>query len=78
MYYKGEGVAKNAEKAVHWWRKGAEQGSPDGQYNLGLMYHKGEGVTKNAKEAVKWWRKASKQTDLSPQNWAIVKVRFWG
>ncbi|WP_198022325.1 tetratricopeptide repeat protein [Candidatus Odyssella acanthamoebae] len=27
MYYKGEGVEKNAEKAVEWYQKAAEKGN---------------------------------------------------
>ena len=54
-YYK----KKDFVKAVAWFRRSAEHGNADAQYNLGLMYHKGEGVSKNFSEAVKWWRKAA-------------------
>ena len=39
---------------MRWFRKAAEQGSPEGQYNLGLMYRQGLGVQKNEREAEKW------------------------
>lgn len=37
-YYKGQGVPKNNGKAMKWFKKAAEQGHADAQYNLGVMY----------------------------------------
>ena len=37
-YYKGTGVAQDAEQAVEWFRKAAEQGDDVAQYNLGVLY----------------------------------------
>ncbi len=34
-YYKGEGVAKDLSKAVHWYTAAAVQGFAPAQYNLG-------------------------------------------
>ena len=31
-------------KSIRWYRKAAEQGDADAQYNPGVMYDKGEGV----------------------------------
>jgi TPR repeat protein len=59
MYGQGEGVAQDYKEAVKWYRKAAEQGVVDGQYNLGWMYDKGKGVVQDYKEAVKWYRKAA-------------------
>ncbi len=42
---KGEGVPKDATKAVEWWEKAAAQGNVDAQHRLGVAYLKGEGVT---------------------------------
>ena len=44
MYYEGEGVPQDYEKAIEWYTKSAEQGHAWAQYNLGLMYYDGEGV----------------------------------
>jgi len=37
-YSKGDGVAKDAEQAVSWFRRAAEAGHADAQFNLGLRY----------------------------------------
>ena len=44
-----------------WYRKAAEEGDADSQYNLGWMYKNGRGVEKDDKKAVKWVRKAAEQ-----------------
>jgi len=36
-YYNGDGVAKDAEQAVSWYRRAAEAGHTDAQFNLGAM-----------------------------------------
>ena len=43
------------------WRKKAEAGDANAQFNLGLMYENGRGVPKDDAEALKWWRKAADQ-----------------
>jgi TPR repeat protein len=58
-YKLGEGVLKDAEKAVQWFRKAAEQGEVSAQHNLGCCYDNGEGVRKDAEKAVEWYRKAA-------------------
>ena len=76
MYAEGEGVSKNARKAVKWFRLAAEQGLPKAQFNLALMYHNGEGVTKDDREAVKWFRLAAEQGDAQAQynlGWMYAK-----
>ena len=45
-------------EAVEWARKGAEQGHPQAQYNLGIYYKEGRGVAKDEAEAEKWFRMA--------------------
>ena len=49
----------NYTEAVKWYRKAAEQGMAEAQYNLGVCYEYGEGVTKDADEAVTWYKKAA-------------------
>ena len=41
-----------------WYRKAAEQGSSEAQYNLGVMYHYGQGVPQNQSVAKEWFDKA--------------------
>jgi TPR repeat protein len=53
-YNRGEGVAKDMEEAVKWYRKAAEQTYAPAQFNLGLCYSTGQGVAKDYVEAYKW------------------------
>ena len=46
---------------MEWYRKAAEQGLEEAQYNLGKAYINGEGVEKNPSMAIAWWRKAAVQ-----------------
>ncbi len=90
MYRDGDGVAKNPQEAVRWYRKAAEQGNMLAQYNLGWMYDSGDGVSQNLIEAVKWYGKAAEQGDkYAPFNLGtmyytgsgvskdFVKTHFW-
>src|SRR2546425_10209072 len=44
MYYKGEGVPKDAAKAAEWHQKAAAQGDAEAQGLLAWMYNEGIGV----------------------------------
>jgi len=59
--------AKKYQKAFEIFKALAEQGSVDGQYNLGLMYGMGDGVSQDYAEAVKWYKKAAEQGDALAQ-----------
>lgn len=61
MYRKGQGVAKDAAKAVFWYKQAAEQGYANAQNNLAAMYAKGEGGPKDTAKAVFWYEKAAEQ-----------------
>ena len=43
------------------YRKAAEQGFAEAQYNLGVMYANGQGVRQDYTQAVQWYRKAAEQ-----------------
>ena len=47
------------KEAVKWYRKAAEQGHVESQFNLGVCYHNGDGVRKNYKKVVAWYSKAA-------------------
>ncbi len=57
----GEGVEQDYAEAAKWYRKAAEQGVGEAQFNLGGCYYKGQGVEQDYKEAVKWFSKAADQ-----------------
>ena len=46
---------------MQWFRKAAEQGDADAQFNLGLAYANGQGVRQDYAEAVQRYRKAAEQ-----------------
>lgn len=58
---------KHAEADAKY-RGAAEQGSPVGQFYLGLMYDTGEGIARDANQAVMWYRKAADQGYAPAQN----------
>ena len=64
---KGKGVPEDDVEAVKWYRKSAEQGNADAQYNLGVCYKHGIGVPKDDAEAVKWYLKSAEQGDAKAQ-----------
>jgi len=61
MYENGHGVAIDLDKAVHWYRKAAEQDNALGQFNLGDMYDYGKGVPQDVEQAALWYRMAAEQ-----------------
>ena len=68
MYRYGEGVPKEVQEAVKWYRKAAEQGHAAAQFNLGVMYRHGQGVSQDYQEALKWYCKAAEQGHAAAQN----------
>ncbi len=55
MYYKGRVAAQDYTKAVHWWRRAAEQGFAEALNNLGMAYGNGDGVEQDYVQAHKWF-----------------------
>ncbi|MEO8740120.1 MAG: tetratricopeptide repeat protein [Casimicrobiaceae bacterium] len=68
MYENGQGVLRDYEKTLGWYRKAADQGHFGAQNNLGLMYAAGRGVAKNAGQAQEWYAKAAEQGFAPAQN----------
>jgi TPR repeat protein len=57
----GDGVSKDSDKALEFYRQAADMGHPQAQEDLGLIYYTGYGVEQNFVEAVKWYKKAALQ-----------------
>tara|TARA_B100001093_G_scaffold91781_2_gene83909 strand:- start:765 stop:1763 length:999 start_codon:yes stop_codon:yes gene_type:complete len=55
------GVKKNYRTAYKWFKKGANNGDSNAQFNMGDMYHKGKYVKKNHVKAIRWFEKALEQ-----------------
>jgi TPR repeat protein len=58
MYYRGEGVKQDYQKAREWYEKAAAQGHLGAQCKLGEMYYRGEGVKQDYGKAVYLFEKA--------------------
>ena len=64
-YFNGEGVAKDVDKAIQWFRNAAEQGHAESQCVMGMCYEEGVGVVQDTDEAIKWYRKAAAQGEVN-------------
>ena len=54
--------------AAEYFRKAAEDGHADAQFNLGIMYVNGLGVQKNNEDALRWLGKAAGQGHAEAKN----------
>ena len=62
LYRWGQGVEKDINQAIHWYRMAAEKGFSRAQANLAAIYLQGdEGVPVNYEEAHKWFAAAAVQ-----------------
>ena len=75
MYALGDGVPKDAAKAVEWQQKAAAQGNADAQYILGFMYGDGQGVPKNYVLAHMWANIAVTSATGSKEQKEFIKLR---
>jgi len=50
-------------RAAEWYRRAADRGHADAQYNLGFMYLLGQGVPSDPKEGLRWLLSAADQGD---------------
>ncbi len=65
--------------ALNWYKKAAQQGSPDAATNIALMYANGKGVGRDTAQAVTWFRRAAEEGDASAQyNLALMYERGEG
>ncbi len=63
----GDDLPKDSAAAAKWYRRAAEQGLANAQFNLAVIYAGGDGVPKDDAEAVKWYRKAAEQGVVDAQ-----------
>ncbi len=62
-YTNGDDVEQDFEKAFYWWKKLADTGNANGQFNTGLHYSKGCGVKRDFAKAAEWMNKAAENGD---------------
>ena len=75
MYYKGDGVSIDYEKAFYWVKKAAAQEHINAMYNLGYMYWGGEGTLEDYEKAFYWFSKAAEQGFYAALNYLGVMYR---
>ena len=61
VYFWGQGVAIDYERAMAAYKIGAEAGDSTSQFQLGHMYYNGTGVAVDYKQARPWLEKAAAQ-----------------
>ena len=76
MYGIGSGVSQDYAEAARWFRRAAEQGDADAQFNLGLMYEFGHGVSQGLVQAHKWYNLAASRASSLDPNHREKAVRF--
>lgn len=79
LYASGDGVAKDYQKAIEWYRRAAAQGHAKAQLSLGVLYQKGVSIRFGYTEAVRMYRAAAEQGDDAAQfNLGMMYVRGHG
>ncbi len=61
LYQIGKGVPKDIERAIELYKRAAELGHPEAQFNLGNIYLLGEGVKADEAWALTYYRQAASQ-----------------
>ena len=51
MYYQGDDITKDDEKAFYWASKSAAQGHTSSQFNLGCMHYHGKATSQDYEKA---------------------------
>ena len=57
------------DKAFEIWRRLAEDGSAQAQFDLGVMMHNGLGVAKDPEKSIYWFEKAAAQHHADAENY---------
>ncbi|OUS36860.1 hypothetical protein A9R00_11340 [Oleispira antarctica] len=71
-----KGVDKNYKIAFKWFKKAADLGDSDAQFNLGVIYTSGKGVQQDYKEALYWYKKSADQGHVDAQFNLGIKYEF--
>jgi TPR repeat protein len=62
-YDEGNGLPKDPEQAVRWYRKAAEAGDAPSMTRLAAALAKGRGVKKDEAQATMWYSEATKKQE---------------
>ena len=73
MYEVGQGVPKDFNEALKWYKEAADHGNALAQGTLGWFFQYGQGVETNLPIAISWYRKAAEQGQaMSQLNLAVM------
>lgn len=64
LYYFGDGVQQDTEKALHWFRIAASNNVPGAMNFLGNMFSDGKGVAVDKARSIQWYEVAAKFGDF--------------
>jgi len=67
-FFHGSGGPMNKTTAAQWFRRAADLGMGDSQYNLASLYEQGYGVSQNPAEAYKWYLIAARSGDAEARS----------
>lgn len=68
VYYEGDSVPQDYEKAFSLFKKSADREYVEAQFNLGVMYENGVGVNQDYKKAMQSYLSAAKNGDSEARN----------
>ena len=68
LYMTGQGVEKDINRAIEWFRLAAAQGNRFAQNKLGEQYKIGEGVERDYAQAYKWFKLSADQGFATAQS----------
>ncbi|KAJ3322750.1 hypothetical protein HDV06_002801 [Boothiomyces sp. JEL0866] len=67
-YLEGVGCEADAETAMIWYIKGAEQREPTSIYNIGTLFERGLGVPASITIAIQWYERAARYQSINANN----------
>lgn len=67
LYFSGNGIEQNFQKAIEWYNKAAEQGHADSRNSLGMIYANGMGADIDCKQALSWFNSIEQSASIYPQ-----------
>jgi TPR repeat protein len=68
IYLNGLGVDADPYRALDYFKRAANAGDMNSQYNLGVMYFEGESTPQDYGKALDWYRRAADQGNAKAQH----------
>ncbi|HOO65198.1 MAG TPA: tetratricopeptide repeat protein, partial [Synergistaceae bacterium] len=78
LYWDGQGVSRDDEKGVEYFRAAAAKNSPSAQYYLDRAYEEGRGVPKKDGESSLEWYRRSAEGGSPEAQYSLGLFYFYG